>query len=150
MLVEDCMIPCPMTVSAGEPLVRVASMIFHHRIAQLPVVDERNRLIGIITERDVLGGLQTRRIDVLTAADVMTPNPESVTPGTRICEAVDILTRKRYGALPVVVGDHVVGMLGAHDLLRMLALSQAAETNPGWSGVDRACTERRTEQWNRC
>ncbi len=126
MRVEECMIPCPMTVGTNEPLDQVAALIFHHHIPQIPVVDERNRLTGIITERDVLEGVQTRGSVPLVAEDVMTSNPETVTPGSSVSEAIDIFVRRRYGALPVVVGDRIVGLLGAHELLRSFVGSQGA------------------------
>lgn len=120
MIVEDCMTPNPMTVAAREPVAQVTAIVFHHRIPQLPVIDERNHLIGIITERDLLDAAVNGRVESMVAEDVMTPGPETVTPASEIQDAIDILWRRRYGALPVVVGDRVVGLLSAHDLLRTL------------------------------
>lgn len=121
MLVEEYMTPQPLMVSVREPLQQVTTIVFHHRIAQIPVVDERNHLVGIITERDLLDAGQGNLVKELVAEDVMTPDPVTLTPASDVREAIDIFIRKRYGAIPVVVGDRVVGILSAQNLLRALS-----------------------------
>lgn len=120
MRVNDFMTPQPLVVAVREPLRQVTTLVFSHRIPQLPVVDERNHLVGIITERDLLAAGQRAHAEDLVAEDVMTPDPETLTPASSIWEAVDIFSHKRYGAIPVVVGDRVVGLLTIHRLLRAL------------------------------
>lgn len=120
MLVHDYMTPDPFVVSSEEPLSGIAEALRGHGIHQVPVVDAGNRLVGIVTDRDLRGavGLKNPKEVCLTAGDIMTAKVVTVTPGTRLEEALDILTSAGFGALPVVVGQHVVGILSSRDLLR--------------------------------
>jgi acetoin utilization protein AcuB len=121
MLVEDVMTPDPFIVDEFEPIERIAELIQRHRIHQVPVVDDANNLIGIVTDRDIrtsTGGKATK--SRLFARDVMTSPVVAISPAQQLTEAVSLLCHHRFGALPVVVGDRVVGILSTRDLLRRL------------------------------
>jgi CBS domain-containing protein len=53
MLVNDYMTPEPLLVGTDEPLERIVELIREHGIQQVPVVDTANRLVGIVTDRDL-------------------------------------------------------------------------------------------------
>ena len=55
-------------------------------------------------------------------AQVMTPAPATVEPGDSVATAERLMRERRCQHLPVVEGGRVVGMLGAHDLLKALVL----------------------------
>jgi len=122
MQVSDYMTPDPFVVSCHEPVDEIVDLLRRHGIHQIPVVDEDRRIVGIITERDIRSA--ARQQEPATphkrAVDVMTPEVVTVTPGTNLEEAVETLCRERFGALPVVVGGHLVGILSSRDLLRRL------------------------------
>ncbi len=123
MQVADFMTPRPYCVDRREPLMQLMEVFEHHGIFQVPVVDESNALVGIISDQDVRRVLAAgaKTIPRLIVEDVMTPKPVTVTPATPITDAIDILCESRFGALPVVVGSHVVGILCARDLLKRYA-----------------------------
>ncbi len=122
MLVREFMRPEPLVVFKREVVSRISDMIRSHDVYQVPVVDERNRLVGIITDRDIRSttGYDERKERVLRAEDVMTVGVVSVAPTDALTEALNILSRRRFGSLPVVVGERVVGILSTRDLLRHL------------------------------
>ncbi len=122
MLVKEFMRPEPLVVFKREVVSRISELIRSHGINQVPVVDERNRLVGIITDRDILSatGYDERKGRALHAEDVMTVGVVSVAPTDELTEALNILSRRRFGSLPVVVGERVVGILSTRDLLRHL------------------------------
>jgi CBS domain-containing protein len=120
MLVEDCMIPNPLVVTRSEAIDAVADLIRRHGILQVPVVDIGNRLIGIITDRDLRSAGESGKTIHLTAEDIMTREVHSVAPGEDVAEAMKTLCHYRFGSLPVVVGERVVGLISTHDLLRRL------------------------------
>ena len=125
MLVQDYMTPDPVVVSNREPVLEIAELIRRHRIHQVPIVDDSDRLVGIVTDRDLrsaIGPLVKGRPAVnMIAEDIMTSDVVTVTPGENLKDALNILCHHHFGALPVVVGDHVVGILSTRDLLRRLA-----------------------------
>ena len=123
MFVAEYMTSDPVVVSTHEPVDRLAMTMRRLGIHQAPVVDEAGRLVGIVSDRDVrsaIGYGDRNRELSLKAEDVMTTDVVTVSPGTELIQAVDILRRRRFGALPVVEGDKVVGIISKHDLLRRL------------------------------
>jgi CBS domain-containing protein len=122
MLVNDYMTPDPLTVSANERVERIGELIRAHGIRQVPVVDSSQRLVGIVTDRDIrsVSGFDKMSNAHLVAEDVMTTNLVSIIPGADLVEAAHLLYEHGFGALPVVVGEHVVGMISTRDLLRRL------------------------------
>lgn len=98
----------------------------------LPVV-ENGRLIGIITDRDVRLAVNSPIIDVkplerlqfmeeMPVAKCMTTNPQTVTVDTPIYKVAQFLARYKFGALPVLENDELVGIITITDLLEHLAL----------------------------
>lgn len=122
MFVQDYMTPDPLVVSTGEKIERIAELIRVHGIRQVPVVDEANRLVGIVTDRDIRSavGYEQKNELGLVAEDLMSTDLVTVAPGAELLEAAQLLRKHHYGALPVVLGDHVVGMISTQDMLRCL------------------------------
>jgi predicted transcriptional regulator len=96
-----------------------------------PVVDERGEFVGFISEFDILRVLEAKKdLNQLTAEDVMTKQPISVTADTSIDEAVKIMEEKRLLTLPVIVKGKVAYSITRHDLLRAwIGLGMDIETN---------------------
>lgn len=119
-MVNEFMTPEPFVVSAREPVASVRNVLGRHGIDQIPVTDDKNRLVGIVTERDLRRdvGQGKPRTANLRAMDVMTREVITISPATTMEEALAILIDRRFSALPVVVCGFVVGMLSTRDLLR--------------------------------
>lgn len=115
MLVRDCMTTTVHTVNPEDPVAAVREAFRRRRIRQLPVV-AAGRVIGIVTDRDVRGTVS----DTTTVDAVMTPNPATVTPDTPVERAAVIMRERKFGALPVVAGDKLVGIVSESDLLDAL------------------------------
>lgn len=105
----------------GDDLMRLG------RIRHLPVV-EGNRLVGMVSERDVLAVSLSRVLDFdgtarrnflesVEVADVMAKDVVTVRPATTLAEAAELLVERRVGALPVVADGMLVGLVTATDLL---------------------------------
>lgn len=96
-----------------------------------PVVDERGEFVGFVSEFDILRVLEAKKdLNQLTAEDVITKQPISVTADTSINEAVKIMEEKRLLTLPVIVKGKVAYSITRHDLLRAwIGLGMDIETN---------------------
>ena len=99
------------------------------RVGALAVLDDDQRLVGIISERDY-----TRKVTLLGRAsretrvdEIMTSDVVTVTPSTSLGDCLRIVTERRIRHLPVVESGRVVGMLSIGDLVRA-CLDQQAET----------------------
>jgi len=87
-------------------------------IRHVPVVDEKQNLVGILSARDVLAALAKGKKSV-RVGEYMNRRPVTVTPDTPIERAIDLLLEHRFGSLPVVGSDgHLMGIITETDFLR--------------------------------
>jgi CBS domain-containing protein len=127
----------PVVVHGGEPLDRLAGTMQGLRIHHVPVVDDADHLIGIVSDRDVrsaIGRGDQNREPGLVAEDVMSHDVVCVEPAADLTEAVELMREHRFGALPVVDHQSVVGIITKHDLIGQLkeTLTQAATHYQPW------------------
>lgn len=138
--VQDLMTPNPDTIAASATLRAVLQRMKHDNCRQLPVVDDEGRLVGIITDRDVRLAMNSPLIlrerwqdetllDTMTAESCMTPEPLTVTPTMPAYQAVEMLAMYKFGALPVVAGETLVGILTVTDVLKVFVREQRARAN---------------------
>jgi CBS domain-containing protein len=128
MRVEDVMTREVVTLGPEDTLRDAVNAVQRNRIRHIPIV-EGERLVGMVTDRDIKrvtpslhGGISqdefNRTLDELTLGHVMTRDPLSVHPQTSIKDAVALLIDRKYGALPVVEGETLVGIVSDIDFLR--------------------------------
>lgn len=147
--VQDVMQTQVITVRADTNVQEVARLLTGHRIHSVPVVDEEQRVIGIITESDLflkekgipfsavrMPALFERWVDPRqleeiyrtaaghTAADVMTEEVVCTSPDERIEEAALRMMRSDVRALPVVQDGKLIGILSRKDFVRLLAQAE--------------------------
>jgi acetoin utilization protein AcuB len=133
--VKELMTPCPDTIHVGATLRGVLQRMKQDNCRQLPVLDEDRRLVGIITDRDVRLAMNSPLIlrerwqdetllDSVTAESCMTAEPITVMPTTPAYDAAEMLATYKFGALPVVEGDELVGILSVTDVLRVFVREQ--------------------------
>jgi CBS domain-containing protein len=131
------------TVSADMPLNNVVDLLLGAAQRRVVVVDPQRRVLGIITDGDLIrrasagerSGLLQKLAGRLgrdrengvalakrTAAEVMTPNPVTVTPDTPLLEALRLLLQHGIKRLPVVDADgRLVGLVGRGAIMQSLA-----------------------------
>ncbi len=128
----DLMTPDPLTVTPDTCLLEVLSLLHNACCRQVPVVDEAGRLVGIITDRDLRLavnasalpldlGRHLAALENLTAVACMTPDPVTVDIDTPFYEAAEMLARRKVGALPVLEGGELVGIVTTTDFLNFIA-----------------------------
>ena len=131
MFVSQSMTRRVITVEKGTGIFEAQEKLAEHRIRHLPVVDAENRLIGIVTDRDIRSALpfsfykDPERENVkenladMTIGDIMTADPRTVSPEDTIQDALLLLQELRVGALPVVDRDrNILGIISVRDLMR--------------------------------
>ena len=108
-----------LSVEPSLTLTEVAKRMVDKDVGAVLVI-EGERLVGILTERDVLRAV-ARGIDDSTAvADYMTRNPETLEPDESTEHAAVLMIHGGFRHLPVTEGDEVVGMLSIRDLMRVV------------------------------
>lgn len=132
------------TVSGDAPFKDVVEKLMIHDISAVPVVDERQRLLGVVTEADLMSkeahtpmhraailrlgpsGRWLRKAEGRTARDLMTPDPVTASPGESLRNAARRMMRTNVKRLPVVEDGRLVGILSRHDVLDVFDRSDAS------------------------
>src|SRR5207237_2984933 len=129
MLIQDVMSRSVITLAPTQTLRDAVELLRSKHIRHLPVIED-GRLIGIVTDRDVkratpslLSGVDRdeydRVLDETKIAQIMTREPMTVTPESELKAAVKVFIDRKVGALPVVSGGRLVGIVTEIDLLRV-------------------------------
>ena len=107
------------TVAPGEPVTEVLRFVAEGNLGALPVVDG-DRLVGIVSERDIVRRLHQQGSALLNArvSDVMPPEVVTCSPDDRVGDLALVMTQRRVRHLPVVVDGALVGIVSIGDLVK--------------------------------
>jgi CBS domain-containing membrane protein len=145
--VSDVMTRDVVSVAEDDTLANLLGAMKALRFRHLPVTDE-DRLIGLLTERDLLGlasstllphhGMQDQTLqERFRVRDVMIRDVLTVSPETSLQKAGKLLLKQRFGCLPVVDGNNVlVGILTASDFIKVVANAVAVPGSRTSGGSD--------------
>ncbi|WP_297369733.1 CBS domain-containing protein [Acidocella sp.] len=106
-------------VAPTTPIRDVVTVLAEKSIGAVLVL-EGEALVGILSERDIvrrLGQEAGHTLD-LTAADLMTPNPITATPGTTVEQAMETMTDRHFRHLPIVEQGRLVGLVSIGDVVK--------------------------------
>ncbi|MDP3418260.1 CBS domain-containing protein [Falsiroseomonas sp.] len=109
------------SVSAQDTVGQVAQILAQHRIGAALVRDGGQDVLGIVSERDIVRAIGAHGAECVTmpAAHLMTRALHTVTPQTRIAEALSLMTDRRVRHLPVMEEDgSLAGMVSIGDLVK--------------------------------
>jgi CBS domain-containing protein len=118
--VRDIMTTMVVTVTPEATLREAASLILRHGVSGLPVVDEKDQLVGVLSEWDLLEVLESPEIEMDRVGDYMTAEPLSVNEDMSLVDVVDLFKTKRVRRLPVTRDMFLVGVVSRHDVIRFV------------------------------
>jgi acetoin utilization protein AcuB len=131
MFVHRSMTPKAITIGKEAGLLEARELMRDHNIHHLPVLDEQEKLIGVITDRDIRGAMPLENVRLpdfckkmemvtrLKVGDVMTPDPITIGPHDTIEDALLMFEQKKVGAFPVVDDEgRLRGIISVRDILR--------------------------------
>ena len=146
MIVRDAMTRGVVTVKRDDTVKSIVEKIIMRHCGSIPVVDENDRLIGIVTLRDIMLPMYPNMGDYvhdnvhardfeemeegygkvleMTAGDIMTPNPMTVSPDDPVLKAASYMGLKNLRRIPVADSGKLVGMVSISDINNSLFLSR--------------------------
>lgn len=156
MNAHDIMVQDVITVGPDATVNDVARIMYDKRISGVPVVDPQGRLLGIVTEEDVLhkvarphlpthiellGGIiyfqnphdiedEVNKLMALTAGQIMTQHVPTVTLNTPVEDVAALLLDKHVTRAPVVEDGILRGIITRHDLLRAVVAPEGGAATP--------------------
>ncbi len=136
-----------LTVSPETSISELSKLLENRKIGGVPVVDQDGRLVGVITQNDLVERARDLEmppaINILdlhiylqipshlfhkvekmlgtTVGDCMTENPVTVAPDTPVSKVAALMAKQKVHTLPVVEGTKLVGIIGKMDLVRAMA-----------------------------
>ncbi|MGQ9594657.1 MAG: CBS domain-containing protein [Anaerolineae bacterium] len=130
MLVGERMTRHPITIQEDERVEEALQLMRKERVRRLPVLDKKGKLVGIVSEKDLLYASPSPAttlsiyevhylLSKLTVKEVMTREVITVTEFTPIEEAARIMVDNKIGGLPVMRGDTLVGIITETDLFKI-------------------------------
>jgi len=150
MRAKDAMTSPAITVTPEMHCKDAAALLVRHRISALPVVDASGRLVGLVSEADLLPleaspdprsqatPLPARTMPLpQTVGDVMTPEVYTVDEDMDLGVVAQRMLEANVKRFPVLRGDQIVGVVSRHDLVKVIARTDEEVE----AGVQRALTE---------
>jgi CBS domain-containing protein len=118
---RDVMTKNPKTARPSDSVQQVAQIMVDEDCGIVPVTESDGRLLGVITDRDIVCRLIARGMDMkeARARDVMTDDLECVTEDESLCSVLRLMSDHQIRRIPVVArGDRLVGIIAMADLAR--------------------------------
>jgi CBS domain-containing protein len=110
------------TCLPGDTLAAVANQLYTHSIGAMPVLELGTRMVGIISERDLVRTfvrVDWSELQYLRARDVMTTRVVTCGPDDSMQSAQDLMKANHFRHLPVVENERVLGVLSLRDTLAL-------------------------------
>jgi CBS domain-containing protein len=118
MIARDIMTRKVYTIRPEASAQETAQLLDQHRISGLPVVDEGNDIIGIVTEADIISKVDKEGLRV---SDIMSHEVTSVNEETPVSEIALLLTERKIKRVPVVQDGKLVGIVSRADIVHAVA-----------------------------
>ncbi len=118
MIARDIMTRKVCTVSPEASAQEVAQLLDRERISGAPVVNPDGRIIGIVTEADIISKVNREGLRV---ADIMSHEIIFVTEETPVSEIAMLLTERKIKRVPVVRNGKLVGIVSRADIVHAVA-----------------------------
>ena len=136
--IATIMTACPVVGNTSNKFSQVLRLFTEFPVHHLPIVDDNEKLIGIISSNDlpkVFLSLFNREVPIpmtleavdkeVQVADLMTPHPVTISSTDTITLAMEIFAGKKFMALPVVDNGVLVGILSLKDVISYLEYVEA-------------------------
>jgi CBS domain-containing protein len=143
---KDIMTAETITATASMPVKELAKLLFDNKIGGVPVRDETGKVIGVVTESDLIDqnkkvhiptvisfldgfiflesqkrlGDDLKKMAGITAGDICSKQLVSVTTETPLDEVATLMAEENVHTLPVLDGDHLVGVIGKTDIIKTI------------------------------
>ena len=125
MFVSRSMTRKVITVHGDADLHQVREKMESNQIRHLPVIDGDNRLVGIVTDRDIRSAMPSAALnekedtEALRVKDIMTEDPITIPPTYTLQDALLMIQKTKVGAFPVVDDEKKLkGIISIRDLVR--------------------------------
>jgi CBS domain-containing protein len=118
VLVRDIMSREVLKISESATVAELTSILTRHRITGLPALDSKGKLVGVVSEFDVIDRKGK------TVGDIMSREPITISPDAPVGEAARLFVTHRIRRVPVVDGEKLIGIVSRSDIVQFFATRQ--------------------------
>ncbi|WP_027183785.1 CBS domain-containing protein [Desulfovibrio inopinatus] len=115
--VKHLMSTAIVSIAPDDNMEKARKIFSSGSIRHLPVVEDRTRLIGLVTQRDVLAA--AHQSNDTTIAEIMQTNVKTVTSDEPLRTAAALMLEHKYGCMPVVDKGKLTGIITESDFLKL-------------------------------
>ncbi len=107
-------------VRSDDSIARAATVMSDNKVGALLVEDANAHIVGILSERDIVGGMGPHGADLhdVRVSELMTADPIHCSPTDTVLQAMAMMTDRRFRHLPVFDGDNLAGFISIGDLVK--------------------------------
>jgi CBS domain-containing protein len=132
MHVSEHMTPNPITITTATDLQTALRVLQEQAFRRLPITDATGRILGIVTERDLLLAVSHYPNSPIDIETIMTRPVVTTTPDVPLAEVAMLMVSWKIGGLPVVdTNQHVVGIITESDIFRAFVGALGADVPKG-------------------
>ncbi|MDH3630249.1 MAG: CBS domain-containing protein [Gammaproteobacteria bacterium] len=116
-------------IRSDKNIAEAAIALTEYKIGALLVEDQDGTIAGILSERDIVGGMAPHGADLhdVAVSELMTTNVIRCSPNDSVNEAMAMMTDRRIRHLPVFEGDELVGFISIGDLVKCRIMEVQSE-----------------------
>jgi len=131
MIIERRMTRNPVTATPDMSIAEASALMKQEKVHRLPVLDKEKKLVGIITEKDILYATPSPAsslsihemaylLSKLTVKKLMSKNVVTINKDTTVEEAARMMVDQDLSSLPVLEGDKLIGIVTKSDMFKIL------------------------------
>jgi len=121
MLAKDIMTKETIKINPQTSVIKAIDLLLENRISGLPVVDDDLHLVGVLSEKDLLGILFEKNIDVDAPVErYMTQKVIRFDEKDNVADICEVFLKQNIRRVPIVEDGRLVGIISRRDVLRMI------------------------------
>lgn len=126
------------TGSPAMPIRRAMALMVENRISCLPVLDENDCLMGIISDKDIFRAVYERTLgfESLTVGNLMTTGLIVGCESDEVSYIAGVMTNNRIRHVPIVDGNRLIGLLSVGDIVKTQMTNYEVENRYLWQYIN--------------
>ena len=116
MIVKELMKKHVVTVQDTDDVRTICKLLSKHKISGLPVLNKSGKLVGFVSERDVISAVCKPHFDKRTARQLMTKKVKAISEDSPVTHASKMFAQEKYRHIPVTKNGKVVGIIARKDI----------------------------------
>lgn len=108
------------SVNQNSPVAKAVELLVENDITGVPVVDDADHLVGLITEKDVMGLLSDQEMASHKVKDYMTEEVVSFDENEDLIAVCECLVNNPFRRVPILSGNKLAGIISRRDLIKYI------------------------------